>query len=326
MAATFSLGAIAVFYFLVKKFYSKKIAILGLLLWLATPMFIYFGKMPVHEIPLMFFVLLAFWFYLNKKFWPLFFAILTAELITWPGFFLVPAITIHAIFTKSFNKKYLMFWFSSIFIFCSHLLHDYLVTGDFFGGGLREIFFSRIGAVSLVPYLLTLIRWSWTYFFLLVPLSILGLILTRNKIAILFFCYAIIYPIVFRDASFRHDYLLIYFWPFLALSSALVLKRYLLVFLVIAIMLVFRWKFILALENSDIYRESVRFGQFIHDNSTTTEKITVITADPTVPWDGWFINYYADRVIIDKDGDKIFSYLPGGRMIIGAEINNNGTK
>lgn len=326
MAASFSLGAITIFYLLVSKYFSQKTAIFGSLLWLVTPMFIYFGKMPVHEMPLMFFVLLSFWFYLSKKFWPMFFAILTAELITWPGFFIVPAITFHLLLTKSWRKKYSILWISSILVFCLHLLHDYLVTGDFFGGGLREIFLLRVSQVAIIPYLMTLARWTWTYYFLLIPLSLVGLLLTKNKILLLFLIYGLFYPIIFRDAAFRHDYLLIYFWPFFALGSALFLKRYLFVFIVITFMLIFRWQFILALENSDIYKESVRFGQYIHDNSSLSEKVAAVTADPTVPWDGWFIGFYADRPIVEKNADKTFYYLPGGKMSIGAEISNNGTK
>ncbi len=314
MAASFSLGSIAIFYFLVKKFFSVKTAFLASILWIFTPMFIYFGKMPVHEIPLMFFVLLSFWFYLTKKFWPLFLSILAAELITWPGFFIVPAITIHAFVTKSWSKKHLYLWASSVGVFGLHLLHDYFVTGDYFGGGLREIFLMRVTNVSLIPYLMTLGRWAWTYYFLLVPLSIVGLLINRNKILILFLTYALFYPIIFRDAAFRHDYLLIYFWPFLTLSSALVLKRYLLVLIVIILMFFFRWKFILALENSDIYKESVRFGQFINANSLTADSVTAKTLDPNVPWDGWFISYYADRILTDHTASKTFYYNPGGEM------------
>ena len=278
-------------------------------------MFIYFGKMPVHEIPLMFFVLGTFYFYLTNRFRPMAAFIILAILTTWPGYFLIPAITIHSLITRKFNKKLLILWIFAPLLFLLHLLHNYSVTGDLFGGGLREIFLLRISGVSLVPYITTLARWSWTYYFLLIPLSLVGLFKSKRKdISLIFLVYAICYPIIFRDASFRHDYLLIYFWPFLALSSALVIKKYFLAFFVIAVIVVFRWNFIMALENSDIYKESVRFGQYINANSSPKEKIQAITADPSVPWDGWFIGYYADRSIVNKNPDRTFYYNPGGKM------------
>ena len=277
--------------------------------------------MPVHEIPLMFFALLAFWFYLNKKFWPMAIAVTAAELITWPGFFLVPAITLYALWTKSFNRKYLILWVVAPALFALHLLHNRYVTGDFFGGGLREIFFLRTSGVNLVWYVKTLASWAWTYYFLLIPLAAAGLILKRNRISILFLAYAVIYPIVFRDAASRHDYLLIYFWPFLALTSALIVRHYLIAVSIVLLMVLLRWNFILALEDSSLYRESVRIGEFASTNTVPGDKVQIVSFDPSVPFDGWFASYYSDRpVIYTTDVSmidpayKTFFYFPGGKI------------
>lgn len=156
----------------------------------------------------------------------------------------------------------------------------------------------------------------------------------RQDIPALFLIFAVFYPLIFRDASIRHDFLLIYFWPFLALSSALVvgkvirskLIQILAVIVILSVMIATRFRYVVALENSDIYKESVRFGQFINANSSSGDKVRAVTADPTVPWDGWFIGYYADRVIVEKNADKIFTYLPGGKISIGVETRSSGTK
>ncbi len=329
----FSLGSIAVFYQIVKKYFSLKTAIIACFLWIATPMFIYFGKMPIHEIPLMFFVLLTFWFYLNNNFKKTIFSTIFAMLVTWPGFFLVPVLTL-------FNRKYLVLFPIAFLLFGLHLTHDYFVTGDLFGGGLREILLTRLAGVSIIPYVSLLARWAWTYYFLLIPLSFLGILtqLTRPRrlcidIVFLFFIYAIIYPIVFRDASYRHDYLLIYFWPFLALSSALVINRKLLAILIILLTLYSRWDFILALQNSSLYRESVKIGEYAKNKTRPGDKIQVISFDKTLPFDGWFAGYYSDRpAIYTTNPDEInpeyktFYYFSGGKIKAGAEISNNGTK
>lgn len=326
MAMVFSLGAIAVFYKIAEKFLDRKTAIIASFFWLVTPMFIYFGKMPVHEIPLMFFVLLSFWFYLNKKFWPMFAAITAAELLTWPGFFLVPAIALHAFLTKSWNKKYLLLFITAPALFGIHLLHDHFVTNDFFGGGLREIFLLRTSGVNMVWYVRTLASWSWAYYFLLVPLAAIGLVWKRNRITILFLMYAVIYPLVFRDAASRHDYLLIYFWPFLALSTALVIRPYWLVALLVVVMIAARWNFIMALEDSSLYRESARIGEYAGANTMPTDKVQVVSFDPSVPFDGWFASYYANRpVIYTLDPSEInpsyktIYYYPGGRISLKGE-------
>lgn len=331
MAATFSLAAVAVFYQLARRYFSLRVAVMGAIFWLATPMFIYFGKMPVHEIPLMFFVLAALYFYLGGRDRLMFFFIILAELTTWPGFFLVPAITIHYfLFGRHSGKRsaariLILLWFVSFVLFGLHLTHDYLVTGSFFGGGLAQIFFQRVGGVPLVPYLTTLAHWAWTYYSFLIPLSLVGLFLVRRRdILLLLLTYALFYPIIFRDAAFRHDYLLIYFWPFLALSSALAVNRLfskkpVLIFSFLAIvvgMVALRFQYILALENSDLYRDSVVFGQYIHDHTAPADRIRVVTADPNVPWDGWFIGYYADRPIVFSGFNKTATYSPGGKMTV----------
>ena len=324
----FSLGSIVVFYKIINKFFDTKTAITACLLWMATPMFIYFGKMPVHEIPLMFFVLLTFWFYLTNNFKGTIFSTIAAMLITWPGFFLVPVLSI-------FNRRYWILWPIAFIILGLHLTHDFLITGDFFGGGLREIFLLRTSGGNLAWYLWyleTLAHWAWTYYSLLIPLAFLGLVIKRNKITVLFLLYAIIYPFVFRDASSRHDYLLIYFWPFLTLSAALVLKRRLLVILTILIMVYLRWDFIVALQESSLYKESVMIGEFIKDKTPPGETVRIISYDKNIPFDGWFAGYYSNRpvtyttdtTVVPQKND--FYVFPGGEIKAGAEINNNGIK
>lgn len=341
MSISFSLGSLTVFYLLIKKYFDVKTAIISSFFWIVTPMFIYFGKMPVHEIPLMFFVLLAFYFYLSGRFKLLLIATITAGLITWPGYFIIPAITVHCtLFKKDRTLKFdqiLILWATSFILFALFLCDNYLVTGSVIGGGLKEVFLLRVGGVSPFIYIGTLLRWSWTYYFLLVPLSVIGLLRTRSKILILFLTYALIYPIVFRDASFRHDYLLIYFWPFLALAGTLALPKKLLLFsgLILAICIFLARKpYTDALLKSNLYHISVEVGEKIKPLTLPTDHVLVVSKDPTVPFDAWFIGFYADRIasvvyqgtLITEKFDKIFYYFPDGSIKEGETINNNGIK
>ncbi len=335
LAISFSLGSLLVFYKIAAKFFDTKTAITACLLWIATPMFIYFGKMPVHEIPLMFFVLQAFWFYLTNNFRGTVVSGLLAMLITWSGFFLVPVLVLS-------NKRYWILIPIAIGLFGLHLTHDYIVTGDPLGGGLKEIFLMRTSGGNLswyLWYLKTLASWAWAYFFLLIPISIIGLIFKPNKILGLFLLFGLFYPVVFRDAASRHDYLLIYFWPFICLSAALffttifrnIVVKVLIIF--IAVFLYFRWDFIAALQQSSLFRESVLIGKFIKDKTISGDKVQILSFDTSLPFDGWFAGYYSDRPVVYTTNPKeinynykVFSYFPGGKIIAGAEINNNGTK
>lgn len=340
MSISFSLGTIVVFYLLVKKFFDSKTAFLAVIFWMVTPMFLYFGKMPVHEIPLMFFVLLAFYFYLLGRFKHLLFSTIVAMLITWPGYFIVPAVTFHWFLFKKFRtikmKQIFILWLSCFVMFALFLLHDDLVTGSFIGGGVKEIFLSRIGGVALMPYVSLLIRWSWTYYFLLLPLSVIWLVKRgkRFDIPILFLIFAVIYPLVFRDASFRHDYLLIYFWPFLALASARFIRFVPLGFILAIVILVARWPYTKALVTSDLYRVSVEVGKKIGPKTSPTDQVLVVSQDPNVPFDAWFVGFYADRITsviyqgtpVFGDYDKVFYYFSDGSIKTGETISNNGIK
>jgi 4-amino-4-deoxy-L-arabinose transferase-like glycosyltransferase len=297
MAIFFSLGAIFVFYRILEKYINRFVAIAACVFWISTPMFIYFGKMPVHEIPLMLFVLSAFYFHFSTRHVLSAICSIIAMLITWPGYFLAPVLTL-------FNRKYWILLPIGILLFGLHLSHNFLVTGNFFGGGLREVFFQRVGGVDLIWYLKTITRWAWTYYFLLIPLSLAGFILRPNKVLLYFLLYALFYPIIFRDSASRHDYLLIYFFPFIAAAAASAITlirinevKYLTTGLVIILMLYMRRDFIVALQNSSLYKESVRVGWKLASISKPSDKIIVNSLNPEVPFDNWFVSYYADRSV-----------------------------
>lgn len=316
LAVIFSLGTLGVFYLLVARFFSKSVAISALLFWIVTPMFIYFGKMPVHDVMVLFFAMATVYlFLLNRT--KLMFLFLALGLLTgWPAYALVPTLTF---FWRS--RAVIFLWLVAVMVFASLLIHDYLVTGSFFGGGLAEIFLLRIQPVSLLPYVSLLLRWLMTYYSLLLPLAALGFIVNRSRILLVLLIFASLYPIFFRDSAFRHDYLLIYFLPFLTLASALFLRSIKLTIVIVSLMIVLRISFIFALENSDLYRESVRLGKFINASTDRDDRVLVVIADPNVGFDGWFISYYADRaneVTTDaraSDGfNAVITYNAGGQI------------
>ncbi len=330
MAILFSLASIAVFYKIISKYFSIKTAVFASLFWMATPMFSYFGKMPVHEIPLMFFVLLTFYFFLANRYLLTAICCTLAMLITWPGFFLVPVLVL-------FNRKYWVLIPTAFFLFGVHLTHNYFVTGNFLGGGLGDILQLRTSGGNLAWYLWyakTLTSWAWAYYFILVPLSLLGLVVKCNRITIMFLLFAALYPIVFRDASSRHDYLLIYFWPFISLSSALIIRRWQLAVLLISLFIYFRWDFIVALQESSLYKQSVLIGQAIKPKTRPGDMVRIISYDEDIPFDGWFASYYSDRPVVYTTDTKTspdprykdFYVFSDGTISPGAEINNKGIK
>lgn len=313
-----SVTTLFVFYRLIKVFSQNRVALAAIAFWVATPMFIYFGKMPVHDILILLLSITSFlFFFTGRKKLSVLFALL-AQLSGWPGYSVVVALTaVIAVGKKgSWREKFfqaLSYWATTFAVFGSLLLHDRLLTGSFFGGGLDEIFFTRIRPVAILPYIGILSRWSLTYFTpLILFFAASGLILIISKrikdwkIPFCLLIYASIYPIISRDSASRHDYLLIYFLPVLTLLASLLLDRFIkrnvlfygAIILTIMIMVKTRLPYIMALNNSDIYRESALLGKFVNQNSRPNDRVLIVLADKNIPFDGWHISYYADRNLV----------------------------
>lgn len=293
LSVAFSLGTLIIFYKLVSAKWSKKIAIVSTVFWVFNPMLLYFGKMPVHEPMVLFFIILFWYSFILKKRLLTYISLILAEATTWTGFFVVPVATIYS------WRRSIPLWIISVTVFLIFLLFDYLVTGSLLGGGLKEIFLTRVKMVPLLEYVTRLGSWSWAYFTFLIFMSafwFLKLLIRRvSPLPLVFLGTAVIYPVIFRDASFRHDYLLIYFLPFLALTSAIVVNKSILVALFISLTIFMRLSFYQALLDSDIYKDSVLIGKAVKKDSGKAGIPLVTLSKDIQGFDGWFVSFYADR-------------------------------
>jgi hypothetical protein len=59
-----------------------------------------------------------------------------------------------------------------------------------------------------------------------------------------------------------------------------------------------RLPYIMALNNSNIYRESALLGKFVNQNSRPNDRVLIVLADKNTPFDGWHISYYTDRNLV----------------------------
>jgi len=267
----FSLGTILGLYFLGRFLFSRTIGFFIAVFATVPSMMVYFGKMPVHEPLILCWSVWSIYFYTlwiktkKNKFFTLLLIFTFLNGITgWPGYFLYPIITLHAVTPgvalrlsngsprgwKAWRKT-LWPWFILAITFSLHLIQTYILTGSVTGGGLLEIFLKRINqetdpvqaaiiGFSWKKYLIQEARWLTIYFTR--PLVIVGLLvlliflfkirpwrrqrLDLSKSTILLtLLFALSYPLVFSNAVFIHDYLNIYFLPFFVLSTGWVIFR-----------------------------------------------------------------------------------------------------
>lgn len=323
-------GSVVLIFLIGSRLYTLKFGILAALMGLLTPMVLYFGKTPVHESLVVLFVLFAFYCYLiNSRF--IWLGLILAELSTWAGFFLVPAITLVELLRKNYDKmrKTLPYWVLSIAVFLFHLGHTKLLTGDFFGGNLFGALLLRSGVsengisdLNILNYIKNLRLWvSTLYTNTLLSLVFLWLI-SRAKgikdqdyaISTLGIC-GIIYFIFFPNASFIHNYLTFYLLPFFALAGAGGIKflislklfrkaKFVLVLLFFLGLVFERKAFLGALMASNADHLAVEVGKAIKQQSRENDIIMVSPSKFFHSADN-FLKFYSDRKLVYSDSNKI---------------------
>lgn len=309
-----SLASVFLVVLLGKELISFRTGIIAGALMIATPMFIYYGKNPVHEIVLLPFALLAFYSYrrflkTGKKGWwnILLLASISAMLVGWPGYYVTGLIFIHGILLKPkekitfFQLPLIAVILLTIFFFHSIILSPQAIDD------LQSIFFARLGgaAVALIDFLNKELRYAINLF--TVTLLLLSSIWlagrSKNKsVLLLLGLFGLSHIFIFRQAGYYHEYLLFPLLPFIALTSAGTIENLLKIFLnlrtrmlMAGLILVLtageRLGYLQALLKSeyvrDVYQEAVEYG-----------KIVRVNPGVIVPMerDVYFI-FYADTVI-----------------------------
>lgn len=333
-------ASLVVIFLIGSKLWNLKVGILAAVLALVTPMVLYFGKNPVYDPLALFFILFSFHGYQlyleNKKlFSKILFIIglILAEVTAWAGFFLIPAITITSLLRRDFIsvKKMIPLWFLSVFIFLIYLGHVYLLTGSIFGGDLFRSFVQRSGISSnlqpegftILGYLNRLRLWFSTLFTITLIFSsfiwLVGKKVTgvqdKDWMILTLGIIGIIYLIIFSNAVFIHNYLVIYFLPFLALSAALGIDIFIKLFklsriyplvVVFFVLTVFleRRNFLLVLNESAEDQLSVKIGKAINQNTNTLDTIFISPLKFSYSADK-FLRFYSDRKIGYSDYNQM---------------------
>lgn len=102
-----------------------------------TPMFIYYGKNPVHEVVQLPFILMSFlsycfWFKSKKNIWwyGLIFSIVPAMMIGWPGYYALGLITLHGILYSQHKRRFYFLPIVALCLFVFFLWHINLIRPE----------------------------------------------------------------------------------------------------------------------------------------------------------------------------------------------------
>lgn len=243
----FALGATYVLFRFIADHVSITLATVATILTISSPLFVYTAILPEYEAAALFLILLQFYSFYQltekgDKFWKVvfFIAAVLGFITAWVTYFAIPLLTINELLKK--RTTYLSTLLVGIVLatgfFGLHVAHTKIVTGEWFGGGLGDIFFKRIGATpeidpryifSIGKYLETETRRLKDFYGIpLLVFSAIGATRTfsqqrtssAKEILFLLLGVSLILPVFFRNYVFVHDYMLFYTAPLLGFATA----------------------------------------------------------------------------------------------------------
>lgn len=310
----FTSASLALIFLIGSKLFSLRVGVLASLLALATPMVEYFGKNPSHEPLTLFFILLAFYGYIQAK-TPLFLSgLILAQISAWAGYFLLPALTLSHLLQKDFKsiKKLIPFWILSAGFFAIHLLHIKLLTGSVSGGDLFGTLWQRAGLASnlqpegfnLINYLGRVRLWLSTLYTNI--LLLVALFHFLNKKLLPLALVGVFYTLFFSSSVYIHNYLLFYFLPFLTLAASAFFRKGYLILAAVLLLAVFweRNDFLQALQKSNMDELAVRVGVAIREQTKVDDTVLIQPAKFIFSADK-FLRFYGDRKLIYSDDDRV---------------------
>ncbi len=325
------IGVIFLF-LIIDKIWNRWKALLTSILYILTPMFIYFGKLPAPEPLILGAGLASFYWYLNwldeKSNKNLILITLTLSIGTlsgWPIIYMGILILVHSILIKQFNFK-LVFPIITMFLIISlQFVHSYILTGSFLPAFLVETIRSRVNQsnfsfggldFSYTTYIRQEISWLQAYFTrTLIILSVIGMISVVLKpvrfkiITLLIFLIAgLAHPILFSRYVFVHDFLNIYLLPFWAISGMLgvtflinqssrVLKNKILIYLgiglIISTFVLERIDFSKALLATSMNKQGMDMANYINILQDNPNEV-VLVSPRFASFYGMFLGFYSN--------------------------------
>lgn len=242
-----SLGSALFVYKITKELSSKSAAALAGLLYVTSPMFIYFGSNVFPEPLAIFFSLTSFYFFIlwlaKKRVFNFYFLLISttlALLTVWGSYFLVPFLVLYYLVFehKKDVKKILILAMLPVIIFGLFLLHLLILRGASFIPALLFAFTSRLntpfqGGSQISPkvFLTEEFHRLIAYYSKTTLALFLGWCLLFAKeiikkehnrktfLLLILMLWGLSYPLIFQQAALIHDYFLIYLSPAIAISA-----------------------------------------------------------------------------------------------------------
>lgn len=325
------------------KLFNKLAAYLSILFFLLSAMILYFSSSVFPEPVAILFSLLSFYFYIkwtrnddSKYFYYLMIFLLLALLTVWSSYFLPPYLILHYFFLKKGKNltKILPIILLPIAAITAHIVHTFVLTGDFFIVGFVSVFLQRVNPSSDEVLKFTIFEFIrreqslvFAYYSKATVVLVIGWFLRlifkfykrekqENSLTLfILFLWGASYPLFFIQAAYIHDYFLIYLAPFIAISAGHFLSQsirkfratqksnilvYILPFAFPLIQFFMVKDFAFALINSKGNLEGYQLGEILNTYTEFEDKILVLSGQFGAHF-SVFANFYANRQISYTD-------------------------
>lgn len=331
----FSLAMIYFIYQIGREIYSRLLGIFAASSAMFFPIFLYFGKLPVHDTIVPPVSVFSFWLYIkfikeNKAiyYYLLIISLVVGGFINWSAFYLAVALASHQFIyknTKIIKYKIYALLPISVALFLIHFSHLKflgLKSSNAFSNFLERVnpyLTANTYGFSLLKYIVQELRFLKIYYTLPVFLGAIFFVFLfiyyfkKNKLdlaksfIIVLFAYGIIQILVFQQLSFIHDYMIYYMLPFMVLSFAYFvffifngLKRKpifpLLLIVLLAFILFSQIKYTQTLLATNVNKRGYDVAKVINAN-TASGQISFVTSNSYREFQGVFIGYYSDRQV-----------------------------
>lgn len=324
----FSILMIFTIYLLTRKFLHPVVGIFGIFAIIFTPMFIYYGKLPVHEQAVLFFSLTALYSYLKNDFAKMFIFLGLGFLTSWTGAYMLFLLTMHLFLTKKWQVfKLFPAYLIMALITILHFAHIY-VSSDIieFATTLSErTSGGNLGSnVIFTPVTFVIKQLKWFFVLYTRPLALLSLatlaiffiksvlkrkIALETQILLLLFAWGFGQWLAVPRISWIHDYMLIYFLPFVTLASGMVFHRlflwqktlgFFLIFGFVLLSIFFSLPFTNALlKSQDQTSKLYTLAKVISEKTKYGDRILVVAENEAFEkrYPSHYLSYYSNRYI-----------------------------
>lgn len=250
----FSLIGVLSFYLIVGRVWNKRAAFFACIFYIFTPMFIYYGKMPVFDIPILGMSLLSFYLYLkwlnkpvNKHLILLCISLFFGGLFGWIIVYLGPLFVLHSFLNHKLRWKIVLPLTTLISVPVLQLFHNYILVGGLFSGPMFDSLKNRLteknlnfggSSFSFKTYFfheVSIFQSFFTRILLVISgvtvLTTMSIFLKQRKVdlknstLLTFLLLGLAHPLIFSKVVFIHEYENIYILPFLALAGGVFISN-----------------------------------------------------------------------------------------------------